>query len=350
MGTPKRRISGCCMNWCGVLWLEYIRSGMFVPLLYLCVFVIVCLHSCIDNYNIKNVNLYWLLHEVTLLSDHCLGPPERALPEIDRVFHENEDILSETRAHVRTFQDQGLVYCRALWSPLYTFNTVKLLHCSDEGCCCDWKKDREQRKFACILWKTFYPPILLVSETQALILLLFLTFLLSGKAVTFTSFFQRHNSYRKFVQYGLKTVCCHWKWWTTRSDCDLLYLWAFTFFEKFSKKKKVRKWFEHFVVQNFISANFTALLLLEWGAVQRGEEIVFKLETILLLPSKEQTSKGLFSWNIQSFWNKTTNFFNVSKNIAGIANAALYKCPGNPSLNVNQVCRVCYVCGISFQS
>ena len=155
------------------------------------------------------MHLYWLLHEVTLLSDHCLGPPERALPEIDRVFHENEDILSETRAHVRTFQDQGLVYCRTLWSPLYTFNTVKLLHCSDEGCCRDWKKDRERRKFACILWKTFYPPILLFSETQALILLFFLTFLFSGKAVTFTSFFQRHNSSRKFVQYGLKTVCCH---------------------------------------------------------------------------------------------------------------------------------------------
>ena len=155
------------------------------------------------------MNLYWLLHEVTLLSDHCLGPPERALPEIDRVFHENEDILSETRAHVRTFQDQGLVYCRTLWSPLYTFNTVKLLHCSNEGCCCDWKKDRERRKFACILWKTFYPPILLFSETQALILLFFLTFLFSGKAVIFTSFFQRHNSSWKFVQYGLKTVCCH---------------------------------------------------------------------------------------------------------------------------------------------
>ena len=170
---------------------------MFVPLLYLCVFVILYLHSCIDNYNIKKCeleHLYWLLHEVTLLSDHCLGPPERALPEIDRVFHENEDILSETRAHVRTFQDQGLVYCRTLWSPLYTFNTVKLLHCTVEGCCCDWKKDRERRKFACILWKTFYPPILLFSETQALIMLFFLTFLFNGKAVTFTSFFQRHNS------------------------------------------------------------------------------------------------------------------------------------------------------------
>ena len=136
-----------------------------------------------------------------------LSRTTRALPEIDRVFHENEDILSETRAHVRTFQDQGLVYCGTLWSPLYTFNTVKLLHCSNEGCCCDWKKDRERRKFACILWKTFYPPILLFSETQALIMLFFLTFLFSGKTVTFTSFFSRHNSSRKFVQYGLKTIC-----------------------------------------------------------------------------------------------------------------------------------------------
>ena len=50
-----------------------------VSLLYLCVSVIVYLHSCVDNYNIKKcelVHLYWLLHEVTLLSDHCLGPPE----------------------------------------------------------------------------------------------------------------------------------------------------------------------------------------------------------------------------------------------------------------------------------
>ena len=28
----------------------------------------------------------------------------------------------------------------------------------------------------------------------------------------------------------------------------------------------------------------------------------------------------------------------------------LHKCPGNPSLNVNQVCHVSYVCGIFFQS
>ena len=123
--------------------------------------------------------------------------------------------------------------------------------------------------------------------------------------------------------------------------------------------KKQKKYgtgcWDPFVVQNFISANFTALLLLEWGAVQRGGEIVFKLETILLLPSKEQTSKGLFSWNIQSFWNKTTNFFNVSKSIAWIANAALHKCPGKPSLNVNHVfpvfyvCPVCSVCGITLE-
>ena len=46
-------------------------------------------------------------------------------------------------------------------------------------------------------------------------------------------------------------------------------------------------------LQNFISANFTALLA-RCGALHRGEEIVFKLETILLLPSTEQTSKGLF--------------------------------------------------------
>ena len=184
---------------------------MFVQLLYLCVFVIVYLHSFIDNYNIEKI-WAWPLILVVAWSDtfvRSLSRTTRALPEIDWVFHENEDILSETRAHVRTFQDQGLVYCGTLWSPLYTFNTVKLLHCSNEGCYCDWKKDRERRKFACILWKTFYPPILLFSETQALILLLFLTFLFSGKAVIFTSFFQRHNSSWKFVQYGLKTVCCH---------------------------------------------------------------------------------------------------------------------------------------------
>ena len=46
-------------------------------------------------------------------------------------------------------------------------------------------------------------------------------------------------------------------------------------------------------LQNFIWANFTALLA-RCGALHRGEEIVFKLETILLLPSTEQTSKGLF--------------------------------------------------------
>ena len=191
------------------LWLKYLR--IVCSIVIFVSFFIVYLHSCIDNYNIEKV---WtcILVLVVAWSDtfvRSLSRTTRALPEIDWVFHENEDILSETRAHVRTFQDQGLVYCRTLWSPLYTFNTVKLLHCSDEGCCCDWKKDRERRKFACILWKTFYPPILLFSETQALILLFFLTFLFSGKAVIFTSFFQRHNSSWKFVQYGLKTVCCH---------------------------------------------------------------------------------------------------------------------------------------------
>ena len=50
-------------------------------------------------------------------------------------------------------------------------------------------------------------------------------------------------------------------------------------------------------LQNFISANFTALLA-RCGTLHRRAEIVFKLETILLLPSKEQTSKGLFCSNI----------------------------------------------------
>ena len=107
------------------LWLEYMRSGIFGYLLYLCVFEIVYFHSCIDKYNIKKM---WTCAPVLVVawSDtfvRSLSRTTRALPEIDRVFHENEDILSETRAHVRTFQDQGLVYCGTLWSPLSTLST-----------------------------------------------------------------------------------------------------------------------------------------------------------------------------------------------------------------------------------
>ena len=200
------------------LWLEYMRSGIFGYLLYLCVFEIVYFHSCIDKYNIKKMwtcapvlVVAWSDTFVRSLSRTTRASLTRNWPGFPWKWgHFIRDTSS--RPHL------SRPGTRLLWNivepTLYTFNTVKLLHCSDEGCCCDWKKDRERRKFACILWKTFYPPILLFSETLALILLFFLTFLISGKAVTFTSFFQRHNSCWKFVQYGLKTVCCHWKWWT----------------------------------------------------------------------------------------------------------------------------------------
>ena len=69
------------------------------------------------------------------------------------------------------------------------------------------------------------------------------------------------------------------------------------FCESFERAFIVQFWRVGPAPQNFIWANFTALLA-RCGALHRGEEIVFKLETILLLPSKEQTSKGLFCSNI----------------------------------------------------
>ena len=46
-----------------------------------------------------------LLHDLTTFPGHCRRPPE-LYPKMTASFHENEDILSETRAHIRTFQRQ----------------------------------------------------------------------------------------------------------------------------------------------------------------------------------------------------------------------------------------------------
>ena len=45
------------------------------------------------------------LHDATPFIGHCWRPPE-LYSKMTKAFHENEDILSETRAHILTFQRQ----------------------------------------------------------------------------------------------------------------------------------------------------------------------------------------------------------------------------------------------------
>ena len=105
-----------------------------------------------------------LLHDATPFAGHCWRPPE-LYPKMTTGFHENEDILSETRAHIRTFQRQhrtalgrtqvhsGKPGCIEVDPGTFWCTKAPV----NEGSC-DWK-DREQRKSGCILQKSFCPPI-----------------------------------------------------------------------------------------------------------------------------------------------------------------------------------------------